>query len=197
MEQTERIGEVIAADTTVYTAQCYELYALPPLGSLVKTIVEDITVYGVVAGGETNSLEQGRRPLARGRDEASEADVFRASPQLSALLRSEFQVLVIGNRREDRIYHYLPPQPAHIHGFVYDCAPAETAEFSRSFGFLALLLGCRLAVSAEELVAACLRRMSAVQDDRRAFLVAAGKELALHLGGDYQRLKTVLERIRE
>jgi hypothetical protein len=197
MAMTERIGEVIAADTTAYTAQCYELYALPPLGSLVKTMVGDVTVYGVVAGGETNSLEPGRRPLARGKDEASEADVFRASPQLSALLRSEFQVLVIGNRREERIFHYLPPQPAHIHGFVYDCPPGEMAEFCRAFGFLSLLLSSRLTVSSEELVAACLRRLSSVQDDRRAFLVSAGKELALHLGGDYQRLKTILERIRE
>ena len=41
------------------------------------------------------------------------------------------------------------------------------------------------------------RQMSAAQEDPRRFLVAAGKELAILLGGEFNRLKAVLERIRE
>jgi hypothetical protein len=46
-----------------------------------------------------------------------------------------------------------------------------------------------------ELAAATLRDMSRVQDDPHAFLVAAGKELAHLLRGNYLMLKTVLGRL--
>jgi len=49
----------------------------------------------------------------------------------------------------------------------------------------------------KEMVAACLRQMSRVQDDRHAFLVAAGKELAVLLSGDFNQFKAILGRIRE
>lgn len=41
----EKIGEVIEASTTEFTAQCYELHQPPPFGSLVEARegeVEDI-----------------------------------------------------------------------------------------------------------------------------------------------------------
>ena len=125
----------------------------------------------------TASIDPGRRPIARGRDAQQEEEVFRDSPQLAQLLRSEFRALVVGHRQDGTIYHYLPPQPARVHGFVYACPEDEIQEFSRSFGFLNILLNARSAVPAEELVAACVRHMSRVQEDRHTFLVAAGKEL--------------------
>jgi hypothetical protein len=38
--------------------------------------------------------------------------------------------------------------------------------------------------------------MSRVQEDSHGFLVAAGKQLAGLLGGDYNQLKAILERIK-
>ena len=194
MSEAQRIGEVIEASTTDFVAQCYELYQLPSLGSLVKTG----DMYGIVYSAATTSVEQGRRPIARGKDEASEEEIYRSSPQLLKLLRSEFGALVVGHRQDDRLYHYLPPEPARIHGFVYQCAPEEVRQFSQSLDFLNILINARLPVSVEELVAACLRQMSQVYDeDRHAFLVGAGKELAILLGGEFARLKAILGRIRE
>jgi len=149
----------------------------------------------VVAGAATTSLEPGRRPIARGKDEATEADIYRSSPQLASLLRSEFTALVAGFRQEGGCHHYLPPVPARIHGFVYLCQPEETREFSRSLAFLTVLLNARLEVPAEELVAAALRVMARCHDDPHAFLVAAGKELAGLLSGDFNRLKAILGRL--
>ncbi len=197
MAEVQRVGEVIEASTTDFVAQCYELYQSPPLGSLVKTIDSSLESYGIVYNATTTSLEPGRRPIARGKDEASEEEIYRSSPQLLKLLRSEFGALVVGHRQGDKLYHYLPPHPARIHSFVYQCSPQEVKEFSRSFSFLNILLNARLPVSADELVAACLRQMSQVYEDRNAFLVAAGKELAVLLGGDFKQLKAILERIRE
>ncbi len=198
MTEAERVGEVIEASTTGFVAQCYELYELPPLGSLVKTGYESVELYGVVYNAATTSVEPGRRPIARGKDEASEEEIYRSSPQLLKLLRSEFGALVVGHKQGDNLYHYLPPKPARIHGFVYQCTLEEVKQFSQSFGFLNILTNARLPVSVEELAAACLRQMGqAYEEDRRAFLVAAGKELAVLLSGELGKLKAILERIKE
>ena len=193
----ERVGEVIEASTTEFVAQCYELYQSPPLGSLVKTGDQSAELYGIVYHVATSSLEPGRKPIARGKDEATEEEVYRASPQLLKLLRTEFNALVVGHREDGKLCHYLSPQPARIHGFVYLCSPDEVREFSQSFEFLALLVNAHFPASVEEIVAASLRQMSQAHEDPRAFLVTAGKELAPLLGGQFNRLKAVLGRIRQ
>jgi hypothetical protein len=196
VNETQRVGEVIEASTTDFTAQCYELYQLPPLGSLVRTRDADVELYGIVYQATTTSFDPGRRPIARGKDEVSEEAIYQANPQLAKLLKSEFNTLVVGHRSDGGLYHYLPPQPARIHGFVYLCPPDDVREFSQSLGFLSILASARLPVSADELIAATLRRMSDVYEDRRRFLVAAGKELAILFSHDFSQFRAVLERIR-
>jgi hypothetical protein len=196
MAEAERVGEVIEASTTDFIAQCYELYRLPPLGSLVKTRDLPLELYGVVYHAVTTSIEPGRRPIARGRDEESEEAIYQANPQLAKLLRSEFGALIVGHKSGDKLYHYLPPQPARIHGFVYLCSPEEVREFGQSFDFLNILINARLPVPPDELIAACLRQMSQVHEDRHAFLVATGKELATLLSSDFSQLKAILGRLR-
>ena len=195
-ELTDRVGEVTEASTADFVAQCYELYRLPPLGSLVKVQDEQVTLYGVVYHATTGSLEPGRRPIARGKDVASEEEVYRSSPQLLKLLKSEFSVLVVGHRGDDKLYQYLPPRPARIHGFVYRCGLEEMREFGQSFAFLNILVNTQLPVSADEIIAAVLRQMSATQEDSHAFLVAAGKELAVLLSGQFNHLKAILGRLK-
>ena len=194
--EIQRVGEVIEASTTDFVAQCYELYELPPLGSLVKTRDLPIELYGVVYHAATTSLEPGRRPIARGKDEDSEEAIYQSNPQLLKLLRSEFSTLVVGHKSDDKLYQYLPPKPARIHGFVYLCQPDEVREFGKSFDFLNILINTHLPVSADELIAACLRQMSQVYEDRQAFLVSAGKELAILLSGELNQLKAILGRLR-
>jgi hypothetical protein len=188
----EKIAEIIEASTTQFAAQCYELYELPPLGSLVRTG----DIYGIVGHAATAGIEPGRKPIARGKDEATEEAVYQSSPQLLKLLHSEFTAAAVGYKDGDKILQYLPPQPARIHGFVYLCQPDEIKEFSKNFDFLQILVNAALPVPPEELIAATLRQMSAAQDDRRSFLVAAGKELACLLSNDFLRLKTILGRLQ-
>ncbi|MBU2534696.1 MAG: hypothetical protein KKD83_00830 [Chloroflexi bacterium] len=192
----DRVGEIIEASTADFVAQCYELYELPPLGSLVKTKNGELDIYGIVCHATTGSLEPGRRPIARGRDEESEEAIYQSSPQLSKLLRSEFSTLVVGHKTGDSINQYLPPNPARIHGFVYQCPPDEIREFGRSLGFLTLLVNTNLPVAKEEIIPAALRLMSQAQEDSHSFLVAAGKELAVMLGGQYNQLKAILGRLK-
>jgi len=192
----DRVGEVIEASTTDFVAQCYELYQSPPLGSLVKTTDLPVELYGIVYHATTTGIEPGRRPIARGKDEDTEEAIYQSSPQLLKLLRSEFNALVVGHRQDNKLHHYLPPKPARIHGFVYLCPADEVKEFSQSLDFLNILINTHLPVSAEELVAACLRQMSQVYEDRHAFLVTAGKELAILLSGEFNKLKAILRRTK-
>jgi len=191
-EKQIKIAEVIEASTAQFTAQCYELYEIPPLGSLIKTG----DIYGIVAHATTAGMEPGRKPIARGKDEPSESAVYESSPQLQKLLRSEFTAAVVGYRKDDKIHQYLPPQPARIHSFIYLCQPEEVEEFSKSFGFLNILVNAIIPVPAEEVIAATLRQMSRVNKDSRAFLVAAGKELANLYSSNIARLKNILERLK-
>src|SRR5664279_2412428 len=136
----QRLGEVIEASTTGFTAQCYELYDLPSLGGLVKTSENMHELFAVVCHAVTEGLEPGRKPIARGKDEPDEEAIFQSNPQLSKLLRSEFSALVVGHRNGGKIYQYLPPQPARIHSFVHACSAEELKDFGRTFGFLNILV---------------------------------------------------------
>lgn len=145
-----------------------------------------------VAG--TVPSEPGRRPIARGRDEASEEDVYRQHPQLAQLLRTEFNSLVVGHSNGDVVYHYLPPMPPRIHAFVYLCDREQAQRFSQSLDFLNLLV--KAPQSGDEVVAASLRFLASFNEDNRGFLVSAGRELSRLLAGEPQRLNAILRRMR-
>ena len=68
--------------------------------------------------------------------------------------------------------------------------------FRRSFCFLDILINAALPIPPEEVIAAALRQMGQAQEDGRAFLVAAGKELANLLSSDFIRLKNILGRLQ-
>jgi len=191
----DKIGEVIEASTAEFVAECYELHEPPPLGSLVRTSDGEVTIYGVVCNASTESIDPGRRPLARGREEAEEENIYRQNPQLSRLLRTTFETLVTGHGQGDELRHYLSPRPPRVHSFVYLCKPDEVRRFTQSLDFLTILLNAR-AGSTDEVVAACLRQAGSTHEDNRAFLVTAGKELAVLLGGELNRLNAILRRIK-
>ena len=191
----DKIGEVIEASTGQFTAECYELHSPPPLGSLVKTCDGDMEIYGVVCNAATESVDPGRRPIARGREEATEDGIYRQNPQLSRLLRTTFEALFVGHSIEKQILHYLPPRPPRIHSFVYLCEAEDVGQFTQSLDFLPILLGTKKA-AADEVVSACLRQASCAHDDKRIFLVKAGKELTVLMSGDLTRLNAILRRIR-
>lgn len=194
---TVKIGEVIEAQTAGYTAQSYELFNCPSLGSLVKTKDGDLELYGIVHSAQTEGIDPSRKPIARGKDAESEESMYQDNPHLKKLLRSDFSVIIIGHKDADGLKHYLPPHPARIHSFVSLCSEAEIKEFSSSFGFLHILTQASLNVPLEEIIGASLRHMGKAHEDSRAFLVRAGKELASILSSDINRLKAILERIKQ
>jgi hypothetical protein len=191
-ETPTRVGEVVEASTVELTAQCYRLDGAPPFGSLVRATDGQRDIYAVVARVSTGSLDAGRRVTPRGADERDENALFEHNPELAALLRTELHALVVGFRDGGSAVHRLPPHPPRLHGFVHACDVAELRAFTERLDYLATLVSTTARVPADELIGATLRQAAATRDDRRAYLVAAGKRLAAMLGNDVQRLSTIL-----
>ena len=191
-----KIGEVIEASSGEFIAECYELHNAPPLGSLVQTSDGRVNIYGVIYHVATESIEPGRRPIARGRDEVDSEEIYRKHPQLARLLRTTFTALVVGHDEGDELHHYLPPQPARVHSFVHLCSKEEVARFTQSLDFLNILVMANLGSVQNEVIAAFLRQAAQAHQDQHRFLVQAGKELALLFRGEPNRLNAILRRLR-
>lgn len=189
-----RIGEVIEASTTEFTAQCYRLYEAPALGSLVRC-GEDVPIYAIVCESATQSLDPARHTIPRGIAETDEAGVFRSNPQIERLLYTRFRAIIVGYRGGGAIRRYLPPNAPRMYAFVSECAASELAEFSGAATFIPILLAAPVSAQ-DDVIAAFLRQASAAQPDPAAYLVSAGKSLATALGGQTHRLSEILRRLQ-
>ena len=197
----ERIGEIIEASTTAFTAGAYELLQAPPFGTLIRaqTQVEGLGVYGLVYEIRTGSKEPGGRAVVRGRTYTGrnlyDAEIYHEHPDLAEVLQTEFSALTVGFVAQGRTYQYLPPQPPPVHYSVYECDAAELMRFSESFDFLRGVLFA-YQIPSDELLAATIRLAARAQPDSREYLVRAGREVASLLKDDYDRLTALLRRIR-
>lgn len=191
---SEKIGEIIKSSTGGFAAECYELHHPPIFGSLVCTREGDIDIYAIVSDASTSSIEPGRRPIARGRGDVSEEDIYRTNPQLEKLMRTEFSAIVVGHGEGGSISQYMPPRPARIHSFVYSCESGEVAAFNISLSYLSMLVD--VPERSNELIAAVLRNAAAANPEPREYLVRAGKDLALMMAGDTNRLNIILKKVK-
>ena len=188
----EKIAEVVEATSAGFVGQCYELYRAPSLGAFVR--VGEPPLFAVVHNVTTGALDPGRRVIARGAEEESEAAVYDSNPQLARLLSTHVEALFVGYAGDDGLRHGLPPSPPRIHAFVYACDSDDVASFTQRFDFLRLLVRS-LSSTADDTVAACLRGAAASRPEPERFLLAAGRALAQVLAGDVGRLSAILRRI--
>ncbi len=189
-DNKRRMGEVMDASTSEFTAQCYRLYDAPEIGSLVMC-GQDAPVYGIVYEATTQSIDPGRAAFPRGMHAESEADVLHDNPQIERLLCTKFSAVVVGYRDGDAVRRYPPLIAPRIFSFVRECDDDELAEFSSSHEFLTLLLAAPIG-SQDHVIASFLRRASAAHADSHDYLVSAGKNLATMLPGQLQRLSGIL-----
>ena len=192
-EAGARFGEVTEASSVSFTAQCYQLYDAPHLGSLVRC-GDDGGVYGIVCDVATQSIDPSRPSIPRGESVETEEDVYRQNPQLSRLLSTQVQATAVGYRADGRIIRFLSPLPPRIHSFAYACPGDEVRRFSSSLDFMPLLLAAPVGPP-DDVIAGFLRQASAAHPDPGRFLVDAGRTMAVHLGGEIQRLNHLLRRL--
>jgi len=183
-------GEVVEGSTTELIAEACQLHGAPSFGRFVR-VESEMQIVGIVFNVFTHSIEPSRRPTAYGKTE----DQLRLEqPQIFELLRTEFQVLVIGYRDETGAVPILPPQPARIHAFVYECDDQEIADFTQTDDYLRAILGTSK-IPTDELLVATLRHTLKAHGYAHKYLVRIGKELARLLKDDYDRLAAILRRI--
>ena len=189
-----RIGEVVEATSTSFVAQCYQLYGAPPLGSLVRT--GDPAIQGLAYRVVTEPLDASRPVLARGESAVTEAEVFRANPQLERLLTSRFEVLILGHYARGADFPVLPPLPPRVHAFVYACSAEETVRLAETPGLLMTLLSSNVP-AADQVAAACLRGAAVSAPEPERFLLHACREIAGELAGDWPRVNAILRMVKE
>lgn len=191
---TDVLGRVMEATIARLSAECYQLDGAPPLGGLVLIEEPRGAIYAVVCDAQMASIEPGRRPMAHTPPDADADAVLADNPQLRLLLRTTFDVLVVGYEADGVLRQHLPPTPARIYARLRLCSPPQVRRFTQELHFLKLLLAD--GPLADEVVAACLRWAAASHADARIFLVQAGKVLLGFLGQEPNRLTTLLRSIR-
>jgi hypothetical protein len=198
---SQRIGEIIEASTTRFTAGAYELLEAPPFGALIRaaTRSEAMAVYGLVYEIRTGSREPGGRAVVRGRTytgrELYDEEIYHENPDLAEVLQTEFSALTVGFVEAGALHQYLPPQPPPVHYSVYECDAGELCRFSETSDFFRAVLFAAQ-IPSDELLAAAIRAAARARPDSRDYLVRAGRELASLLKDDYDRLTALLRRIR-
>jgi hypothetical protein len=186
-----RLGEIVEASTSAWRAVAPRTFSAPAFGSLVKTSDGSRTTYGVVAHVEHASVDPSRRAIPLGR---SWDELEREQPQVLDLLTTEFQAICVAFAEgTGSICPYLPPVPPRVHDFVTACDAAEIIELTEDLSFIRTLAACGLTVAAE-LVAASIRSAASYRDDRRAFLVRAGREVADLYRQDYEQASAIIRR---
>ena len=164
----------------------------PEISTALHTDAADGTLYALVYFALTGSIEPGRRAAAYGLEED---ELHRQQPQIVALLATEFAALHVGYAQAGRIRPYLPPRPPRLHARVWECTPAEVCALTESSDFLRPLLVPTGEVSPDELIAACLRTACLYRDNDTAYLVRMGKQLAMLLREDPERLTALLRKL--
>jgi hypothetical protein len=188
------VGEVVESSTTELVAEARRLHGAPDFGAFVR-IESEAQIVGVVFNARTQSLEPNRRPTAYGK---TEDELRREQPQIFELLRTQFEVFVLGYLDGDRLVHLYPAQPARIHSFVYPSDADEVRQLTEDQQFLRSILDAT-GVPADELVLATLRQAlqvrSEVEGSAGDYLVRMGAELSRLLRDDYDRLSSLVRRL--
>ena len=152
-------------------------------------------LFGLVFHAETGAIEPGRPLSALG---LTEDELLREQPQIYELLATRFSAALIGWTDADgRFRASLPPRPPRPHARVLTATPADEKLIASDLGWLrGLVRGERVPTGiADELLIAALRRLWSASGEGEAFALRAGKELSRLLAADYERLRTILERL--
>jgi hypothetical protein len=187
-------GEVIAVTTTSFVAQSYRLNGAPAFGSLVVVPgPEGREHFGLCGGTETGGIEPGRHAMAWGSADGEDGDIYQRQPQLEHVLRTTFTCILVGYRSDDgKVLQRVPPSPPRVHERVWVADAATMRAFFSSLSYLRFLLRSK-ADTVEDLMAASIGHAYRENGSDRAFLVAAGREVARLLAGEHDRLTAVLE----
>jgi hypothetical protein len=204
IEAVPYAGEVIDASISQFRCFAPILNNPPAFGSFVRIgqvsqpdpfeppKPENGAVYGLVFQANTSSQDPNRRPSAFGLERE---ELEREQPQIFELLATEFACLIVAHVEDGQIRGAVPLKPPILHSRVFEAAPEEVELLTNSFSFLRSMLNIPDCSQADELMAATIRTACKCHKLDPDYAVRAGKELALLLREDYDRLDFILRKI--
>ncbi|MCC7528598.1 MAG: hypothetical protein IT342_08760 [Candidatus Melainabacteria bacterium] len=202
MPQTnEPIAEVISSSITGVVAQCLMSQdkdrmpetLKPRFGSFLRIRTGgNVDVLSIVHNVITGSPDSIHQPWALG---LSREQLREEQPHIFSLLRTEVHAVVVGYIDRGEVYQHLPPIPPEVHDFVYPASHEEIRKVTLGFDFLRLVATVTT-VPQDELAAASIREAYKANGEEYSFLVEAGQALSHIFKNDFDRLVTILRKIR-
>jgi hypothetical protein len=200
-------GRVLRSSTTGFTIGCQQVIAeqsrtAPEFGALVKALNRDGSVtYGLVYNVTVEDDPFVRQLVAAG----VEDEEFIADQRQRRQVPVAVDVLVVGHGRPTTpdstimdVYYRLPAQPPGTLDQIYTCNNAEVRRFTGRHDWLRTALNSA-DTPADQLIVAALRAGAASrpsEQERDAYLIAAGRELARLLALDLTRLDGILRQLQ-
>ena len=194
MEKQIVVGRVLRAGSRTFAVGCRVLQEdIPAFGALVRAPALPGDVYGLIYDVTVQDDLLTRRLVLADPPQ----EVIRDLRE-NRLIPIEVSVLAVGCRSGDAIRHGIPPQPPVALDALYQCPPEEVAAFTRQFGYFRLILDTP-GIPADALLVASLRLAAQARppEDRAAFLVEAGREVARLLARDLVRVEGILRQLSE
>lgn len=190
--QTNRIpfAEVVQAGAAEVSGQCRSGFGSPDFGSLILSGASHACV-GVVYNVESVSLEPNRRPSALG---LSQEELRRLHPQLSVLLREQFQALLIGTFDGNGFRYGLPARPPSLHSEIFLCEEDDIRVLGAEPTFLRLLYASNKPHTEELMLAVC-KTLIESYGWRQEETVRIGKAVSEIYRDDYETLRRILSRM--
>lgn len=194
----EPIAEVISSSITGFQAECMpnkerpDLPAKPSFGSFLKVGSEKHSIFAVVYNVITGPQDSVHKPSALG---MTREELRMEQPHIFSLLKTEVHAQLIGFGNDGEVFQHLPPQPPDVHDFVFKATPNEIRQLTRNFEFLRLLANVS-EIPSDELIAATIREAHRALGSNRSFLIEAGRAVSNILRSDYDRLLTILKKIK-
>jgi hypothetical protein len=198
-EERGRLWRVLRSSTASFSVGCPRPLdtsdqSMPEFGALVKVVrPNDDIIYGLIHDVRIEDDAFVRQLVAAAVDEPEIIEDQRQKRQVPI----EVSVLAVGHGRDLDVHHRLPPQPPGALDDVIPCNAAEVVRFSERQDWMRIVLASP-DTSADQLLGAALRRaaLSRPPDQRNAYLIGAGRELARLLADDLARLDGILRQLR-
>ena len=194
------VGRVLRSSTTSFTVGCRQLISeqdqrIPEFGALVRAEAKgDNVIYGLISNVTIEDDAFVRQLVAAGVESAEIIEDQRQKRQVPIVV----DVLVVGSGRGPEIYHRMPAQPPSTLDQIYLCNAAEIVRFTERHDWLRTVLGS-IEAPTDQLLISALRDAARARppDQREAYLVSAGRELAKLLALDLTRLDGILHQLRD
>jgi len=200
MVTTVPVGWVLRASTVGFTVGCRVLQPdVPQFGDLVKVALpsDDTQIFGLIYDVQVQDDPFVRQLILAGN--VLDEPPAMLDQQENRLVPIEISVLVVGFQQSKKggIVQGLPPQPPLSLNKLIMCDDADLRAFTQNLDYLRLVLNAAQ-IPADEVLVTNLRRAAAAYppEERRQFLVSAGRELVRLLNADLVRLDSILKRIK-